>query len=777
MPRRKITFDVAINTPSAQREAQRLASIFQSRLNNIQVGTGAGRGGGGGGGGGGGKSGGSFGPFGDKNAGEWLRNTAGFAVSGMFYKFFSDLPKNIAELERMSVANRRAAASFTTLAGGAGKANAMIEAFIQGSGNTADRVTATAEAMRLFNIGMAQDADQMREFTTLSRGMSQALGRPTEYIQEQLSLALANQSMLRFDQLGLSIERHQEITATMTATNQGLSSEMIFQNALLQQASEKYYNLATAQTALATATEIATREIKDQQAILGDMIAMNVAPWAGMLAEMLGAKDFNVRAGSMKGIRDMYEGNANRARNTPISWMEQAGGYLMGGMDYDDIAAARERQGQLGDEGVKASDALLKLMETMAAVSNLGKTIDPKWATTLSEAWDQLRTGSVQTAEEMALLTARIDQTTVSVESTLIPINGLNSSLQNLPSAAAIAGQSIQQLGDALVGASAAMVGRLVKEGMSPDDAISMVGTQAEIEADAIARVGAGALSGDAIRDAADLAMAERDRLAEAEQWIDAQREAASAQKRAASELESAAKKAEDAFLDAADSIVESFDDMLGNVKGLFGTSEVTKEDLRLAELGYPVNYADDALRRLEDVAINKTERGDVDLGAWAQALRLPEGTDPEALAIYARRAWESGELWSNPENIEKFLNVDATKGDLRGQEFAALGQQNLRAFFGLGTEQGNEFLRVFGVEALDPIQDGLITEITTRGPIMGEALANMMHQGFKSQALSLPWVQTLMDVMNSQVGRKLMEDMNNNASGDLADAEAIPVP
>jgi hypothetical protein len=100
MPRRKITFDVAINTPSAQREAQRLASIFQSRLNNIQVGTGAGRGGGGGGGGGGGKSGGSFGPFGDKNAGEWLRNTAGFAVSGMFYKFFSDLPKNIAELER-----------------------------------------------------------------------------------------------------------------------------------------------------------------------------------------------------------------------------------------------------------------------------------------------------------------------------------------------------------------------------------------------------------------------------------------------------------------------------------------------------------------------------------------------------------------------------------------------------------------------------------------------------------------------------------------------------
>ena len=98
-----------------------------------------------------------------------------------------------------------------------------------------------------------------------------------------------------------------------------------------------------------------------------------------------------------------------------------------------------------------------------------------------------------------------------------------------------------------------------------------------------------------------------------------------------------------------------------------------------------------------------------------------------------------------------------------------------MRAMFGLGTEQGNEFLKVFGVEALDPIEDGLITEITTRGPIMGETLANAMFEGFKSQSLSLPWVAELMKVMESEVGRRVMSQLNTNVTSDLAESEDMP--
>lgn len=772
MPRRKISFDVEVNTPSAQREASRLANIFQQRLRNVQVGTTAGRGTAGGGGGGGGGGGATSGMPGSSLS-NLIFGSAQFALAGHFYKFFSTLPQNIAMLDQLATSNKRAAASFVTVAGGVQQANDMIDAFIQGGGNVASRVEATTGAMRLFNIGMADNAQEMRIFTTLSRGMSQALGRDVGYIQEQLSLALANQSLLRFDQLGLSVQRHQELVAELSRTYPELSTEMIFQNALIVQATEKYYNLATAQEALATNTEIVSREIKDNTSILAEWVSTRLMqPLAGDLAKMLGADDLTLDVATLKNIGRRERGIASFKESISDP------GQMMRDMlqsVFRPTPNPRDQQGGFSSPeqnriNASVADALANALNVAQSSINMDVEPPKEFVAFLREVTQSLLEGEPAAAEWVG----RINAMAILMGDAANAVDPLAGGLLNLTDAAKQAAATIEDVTGQLMGTAEAMVTKLINEGMQANEAIEMVKSSKEIGEMAKTWVDAGGFSGDPIADAAAVAVMNKTITEAGDEWIEASREAESAGKRAASALESAAKKAEKAFVDAADKIRSTFSDMLHSIEGVFGTSEVTEDDLKLAEAGGSVNYADDYLRRVRDVAFNKKARTDVDMGLVRAALGLPEDTSDIVSAIKFGRAWETGALWANPENIANFMNVGAVKEGLHNKELGALGTQNLEAFFGIGTEQGQEFLKIFGVEALDPIEDGLITEITTRGPIMGEFLANAMNDGFTSAALRLPWIQSIMNAIDSEVGRRVAEGMNGNSASDLAAAEEV---
>ena len=777
MPRRRISFDVAVNMPSAQREADRLANVFQNRLRNIQVGTSAGSGGARGGGGGGGRSssggGGGFGPFGDTNILQWLGNTAGFAVSGMFYQMFSNIPRMVQEIDALATTNRRATASFATLAGGVDEANSMIDAYIQGTGGAADRVTATTEAMRLFNIGMAENADQMRAFTTLSRGMSTALGRPVDYIQEQFSLALANQSQLRFDQLGLSLERHKELMDEIKEQNPEVTREVAFQNAMLQQAAERYYNLANAQEALATSSEILGRQLRDTRAVLADFISTRVTlPIAGDIAQLLGAEDYNLDAPNMRNVQRDYLNHAEWTREG--NWQAIPGNIartFQAPFSGNYYADQKEMDIAKYESSAQMAGTLADAMDAVQAAANSGVEINDQWVNVLNSATGALHGNVDETSAWTEHLTHLISQ----VDEAMNAQQLLGDELMRTGDAAAQAAAEVADLNSRLVGVAQGMIGRMIEAGASPELVRGMAPTEDQIMRQAEALQAMAAEQGNVIDDAIALALAEERLYGEMDQWIEDAQETERAQKRAASEMESAAKASEKAFLNAADGLVNAYEDMLNKVEGLFNTSKVTEEDMKLAELGYAVNYPDDALRRLEDVAFNKKQRDDVDIDMWAQALGM-SGADPVALALNARKRWESGSLWANPENISNLLNVDAVKSQLHDQEMAALGTQNLKAFFGLGSDEGNEFLRVFGMEALDPIQDGLISEITTRGPIMGRTLADALYTGFDTRSLELPWVASIMRYVDSVVGQAILNGMNNDASGSTADAESLPL-
>lgn len=190
-------------------------------------------------------------------------------------------------------------------------------------------------------------------------------------------------------------------------------------------------------------------------------------------------------------------------------------------------------------------------------------------------------------------------------------------------------------------------------------------------------------------------------------------------------------KSAGSAARDAADGLNE-LNSMLSNVPGLFDTSEVTQEDLD-AGTGYQ-DKADEYLRRLRDEVQNGTDWEGVDIKDAAAALGMDPNAAAEEILNAFQAAWANSSLFADPANM-KFLNMDAIQASLDQQLASAEGEKNLRALFGIGSDEDVSAVAALGLE----VQSGLAGWLSENG--MGDAgtrLAEALGTGLKDSGSEL---------------------------------------
>jgi hypothetical protein len=761
MAKKSVTFDVKVNTPSAQQEAQRVAKIFQGALSKVQVGTQAGKGGagsGGGGGGGGGSSGGML----VRLATVWPA-----MLKAVGLKLLQHLPEDIMNIDRIAtaVAPRLTA----TIAGGAARPTPLL-IYMHGTGSVAP---GEAMIVQLFNLGLAINANAMQKFTTVSRGTAQATGKDVGYIQEQFSLAMANQSLLRFDQLGLSITRHKEIMADLQKQYPGMTREIAFQNAMLQQATEKYYDLATAQEALATSSEVVGRAARQMQEDMATLIQeRGINPLMAQFARATGQTDMGLFLPDLAASRD--------AHRRDLAQREQAGGpgALERYQAFFHGQWSMEGQQQVYQQGMQqlrtkiaSENTMLGLGGKMAAAETMGVKIPDQWRDQFARLNQAVADFGVVTPQ----MTEQIDNLSSAVDFQVGVLKDQTAANDAVSASAEGAAAAVESFAGELQGIGAKLVGQLLDRGVSPKAIMGMAPTDEDIDNLMNLYKEQAMLQGGYVSEATARWMAEKTLFGEMETTVDNIDDANRAAEKAARASESAAEKWEKTVATTANKLRDVFSSMLHQIPGLFSPSEVTESDLYLAKKGYAINKPDDWFRRLSDIALNKSKRTDVDLSVVARAVGHPEETDPMALMYLAQQGMADMSVYSNPELANQLINPDAVKAGLHGLEMSQLGTQTVEAMFGAGTTETNEYLRVFGVKALDPIRDGLISEITTKGPQMGGMIADAMHEGFKDQAAMLPWVADLMKVMTEQVGRGIAQEQAANVTSDLATAEVVP--
>lgn len=151
--------------------------------------------------------------------------------------------------------------------------------------------------------------------------------------------------------------------------------------------------------------------------------------------------------------------------------------------------------------------------------------------------------------------------------------------------------------------------------------------------------------------------------------------------------MQKAAATAGTAFTDAAKGTARDWKNAiqgaLGKVPGLFGTSEVTDRQMKLAAAGVPQNFADDYLRRLTDEVLNGKDWAGVDIKDAAKRAGIDPNLPNEIILDLVKEAWSNGSFFANKENLG-LINTDAVKANLEQQQKEMQGKQNLMAMFGL---------------------------------------------------------------------------------------------
>lgn len=217
--------------------------------------------------------------------GQDMLRLAGIASTVAFARQFAQFA---IQADATATAYRRQSIAAVELAGSQGKLNDLLDEYAKVTGNQIDKAQSLADVTKLQAIGFADTTAELNEFVSSARGASLALGKSQEYIIGQLQLAIANQSKLRLDQIGLGVEEVETRIKALRAANGQLTTSMAYQNAVLGLLKEKFGALTNSLEAQATGAEKASKAWKDLKLEFGESLGPAVGGIMEYVSQLLG---------------------------------------------------------------------------------------------------------------------------------------------------------------------------------------------------------------------------------------------------------------------------------------------------------------------------------------------------------------------------------------------------------------------------------------------------------------------------------------------------------
>lgn len=180
------------------------------------------------------------------------------------------------EAVNVATAYRRQEVAALSLAGSQKQLNQLLDTYRAATGGAIDDAQALADVTRLQAVGFADSAEELDRFARAARGIAIATGQSQDYVISQLQLAIANQSTLRLDQLGLGVSEVKKRIDELRAANKNLTEEMAYQQAILEAANKKFGELADSAAGQKTEVEKLETSWKNLRLELGNTIEGNV---------------------------------------------------------------------------------------------------------------------------------------------------------------------------------------------------------------------------------------------------------------------------------------------------------------------------------------------------------------------------------------------------------------------------------------------------------------------------------------------------------------------
>lgn len=181
----------------------------------------------------------------------------------MVTNFAAQIPQALAEMVNLGVQAEAQGVRFERFAGGADQASEYLEAFQSATDNTVTRMDAMQGATKLLQMGLVDTSEDM----SLVAAIATKLGDQTQSAGERVNdfaLLLANQSVMRLDNFGISSGRVRARIEELQASIEGLSREEAFRIATFEEGQKSLETLGDT-------TDLNSTKIARFQAAIGDM--------------------------------------------------------------------------------------------------------------------------------------------------------------------------------------------------------------------------------------------------------------------------------------------------------------------------------------------------------------------------------------------------------------------------------------------------------------------------------------------------------------------------
>jgi len=218
--------------------------------------------------------------------GDVYRTVMGVAAVGM-------VVKATAEMYQLGVATQAARRTFYNLGGSAQGLAALRES----THGLIDDMTLMQASSRFLGMGLAETTDQAAELADMGATLGMAFGMNASQSLGDFAALLANQSIPRLDNFGISSGRVRERIAALQTQTEGLSRETAFMQAVMEEARISMAKLGDQAGTQQGQQQTLVTSIQNLKAAMGELTAANMEA-GGVIGVLRGAFD-----GLAQGIR------------------------------------------------------------------------------------------------------------------------------------------------------------------------------------------------------------------------------------------------------------------------------------------------------------------------------------------------------------------------------------------------------------------------------------------------------------------------------------------
>jgi hypothetical protein len=196
-----------------------------------------------------------------------------------------DLAKAGLELAELGAQSKRVEQRFEAFSEQAGGATEILEAFQEGAGGTVSKMEAMDSATRLLQMGLVTNADEMQRVVEMATRLGDQTATAGARVGD-FALLLANQSIPRLDNFGISSGTVRARIAELQAETKDMTREAAFMQAVMESGADSLAILGDRVDDDAAAFEKAEAKMADMRVEMGQKLAPIAAKLMGVLADL-----------------------------------------------------------------------------------------------------------------------------------------------------------------------------------------------------------------------------------------------------------------------------------------------------------------------------------------------------------------------------------------------------------------------------------------------------------------------------------------------------------